>query len=109
MKAGSKHGLVLAGLGARDSLRLEMGYPLYGLPPGQRALLVIGIQSTFTPISAGLFGAFGCSLNSDFALQVLLQTTGTNTLQNRQMANGTFKLSVMIPNQNTLRGFPLIA
>lgn len=28
--AGEKHGLVLAGLGARDSLRLEAGFPLYG-------------------------------------------------------------------------------
>ena len=27
---GSKHGLVLCGLGARDTLRLEAGYPLHG-------------------------------------------------------------------------------
>lgn len=30
MEAGRPHGLELAGLGARDSLRLEAGYPLYG-------------------------------------------------------------------------------
>ncbi|AHF91497.1 glycine cleavage system protein T [Opitutaceae bacterium TAV5] len=30
LEAGRPHGLVLAGLGARDSLRLEAGYPLYG-------------------------------------------------------------------------------
>lgn len=30
MEAGSPHGLLPAGLGARDSLRLEMGYALYG-------------------------------------------------------------------------------
>jgi aminomethyltransferase len=30
LSAGEAHGLVPAGLGARDSLRLEMGYPLYG-------------------------------------------------------------------------------
>ncbi len=29
-KAGESRGLILAGLGARDSLRLEAGYPLYG-------------------------------------------------------------------------------
>ncbi len=30
LEAGRAHGLRPAGLGARDSLRLEMGYPLYG-------------------------------------------------------------------------------
>lgn len=30
LAAGEPHGLQPAGLGARDSLRLEMGYPLYG-------------------------------------------------------------------------------
>jgi len=30
MDAGSEDGLIPAGLGARDTLRLEMGYPLYG-------------------------------------------------------------------------------
>ena len=30
LDAGGEQGLVPAGLGARDSLRLEMGYPLYG-------------------------------------------------------------------------------
>lgn len=30
MKAGGDHGIAPAGLGARDTLRLEMGYPLHG-------------------------------------------------------------------------------
>ncbi|MDT8368131.1 MAG: glycine cleavage system aminomethyltransferase GcvT [Longimicrobiales bacterium] len=30
LEAGAPHGLMLAGLGARDSLRLEVGYALYG-------------------------------------------------------------------------------
>lgn len=30
LEAGAREGLVPAGLGARDTLRLEMGYPLYG-------------------------------------------------------------------------------
>ena len=30
LRRGSRHGVVPAGLGARDTLRLEMGYPLHG-------------------------------------------------------------------------------
>src|SRR5689334_21718974 len=42
--AGSAHGLELIGLGARDTLRLEMGYMLYGND----------IDDTTTPLEAGL-------------------------------------------------------
>ena len=44
LAAGQAHGLELAGLGARDSLRLEAGYPLYGHE----------ISNTITPLQAGL-------------------------------------------------------
>ncbi|MFT3828248.1 MAG: glycine cleavage system aminomethyltransferase GcvT [Opitutaceae bacterium] len=44
LAAGQPHGLELAGLGARDSLRLEAGYPLYGHE----------ISETITPLQAGL-------------------------------------------------------
>ena len=44
LAAGQPHGLELAGLGARDSLRLEAGYPLYGHE----------ISATITPLQAGL-------------------------------------------------------
>ncbi len=44
LKAGSPHGLELAGLGARDSLRLEAGYPLYGHE----------ITADISPLTAGL-------------------------------------------------------
>jgi aminomethyltransferase len=44
LAAGQSHGLELAGLGARDSLRLEAGYPLYGHE----------ISETITPLQAGL-------------------------------------------------------
>lgn len=44
LAAGAPHGLELAGLGARDSLRLEAGYPLYGHE----------ITAEISPLTAGL-------------------------------------------------------
>jgi aminomethyltransferase len=44
MAAGAPHGLELCGLGARDSLRLEAGYPLYGHE----------LTRAISPLSAGL-------------------------------------------------------
>ncbi len=44
LEAGAPHGLELAGLGARDSLRLEAGYPLYGHE----------ISAEVSPLTAGL-------------------------------------------------------
>jgi aminomethyltransferase len=44
MKAGKAHGLQLAGLGCRDTLRLEMGFCLYGND----------IDDTTSPLEAGL-------------------------------------------------------
>lgn len=49
MAAGAEHGLVPAGLGARDTLRTEMGYPLHGQD----------ISSTITPNEARLGWAVG--------------------------------------------------
>ena len=42
--AGAAHGIELTGLGARDSLRLEAGYPLYGHE----------ITADISPLTAGL-------------------------------------------------------
>ncbi len=44
LEVGQPHGLDLAGLGARDSLRLEAGYPLYGHE----------ISARISPLQAGL-------------------------------------------------------
>ena len=44
MEAGKGHGIKPAGLGARDTLRLEMGYPLYGHE----------LSKMITPVEAGL-------------------------------------------------------
>ncbi|CAG1066648.1 partial aminomethyltransferase, partial [uncultured bacterium] len=47
LEVGAAHGLQPAGLGARDTLRTEMGYPLYGHE----------LSEDLTPLEAGL-GAF---------------------------------------------------
>jgi glycine cleavage system T protein (aminomethyltransferase) len=44
LAAGQPHGLELCGLGARDSLRLEAGYPLYGHE----------LSAEISPLTAGL-------------------------------------------------------
>ena len=53
---GKEHGLVLCGLGARDSLRLEAGFPLYGHE----------ISDQISPVSAGLSWAVRFKKSSDF-------------------------------------------
>lgn len=49
MRAGAESGLTPAGLGARDTLRTEMGYPLHGHE----------LSTQITPVEAGLGWAVG--------------------------------------------------
>lgn len=56
LEAGRPYGLELAGLGARDSLRLEAGYPLYGHE----------ITSTISPLTAGLGWTVKLDKGADF-------------------------------------------
>ncbi len=56
LAAGSSHGLELAGLGARDSLRLEAGYPLYGHE----------ITQDISPLTAGLGWTVKLEKGGDF-------------------------------------------
>ena len=56
LNAGQPHGLELAGLGARDSLRLEAGYPLYGHE----------ITAEISPLTAGLGWTVKLDKGGDF-------------------------------------------
>lgn len=56
LAAGAAHGLELAGLGARDSLRLEAGYPLYGHE----------ITQDVSPLAAGLGWTVKLDKGADF-------------------------------------------
>ncbi len=57
LAAGAPHGLELCGLGARDSLRLEAGFPLYGHE----------IDAEVSPIAAGLAWTVKLDKGADFA------------------------------------------
>lgn len=54
--SGRAHGLALCGLGARDSLRLEAGFPLYGHE----------LNDDITPIQAGLDWTVKLNKDADF-------------------------------------------
>jgi aminomethyltransferase len=56
LAAGAPHGLELAGLGARDSLRLEAGYPLYGHE----------LSAEISPLTAGLGWTVKLDKGADF-------------------------------------------
>jgi aminomethyltransferase len=74
MEAGAGLGLRLAGLGARDSLRLEAGYPLYGHE----------ITDEVSPLAAGL----GWTVKLDKASPFI----GQEALRAEKAAGGTRRL-----------------
>ena len=61
LAAGEPYGLQPAGLGARDTLRTEMGYPLHGQD----------ISPTITPVQARLGWAVGWKKESFFGADAL--------------------------------------
>jgi aminomethyltransferase len=74
MAAGEGHGIVPAGLGARDTLRTEMGYPLHGQD----------ISSSITPVQARLGWAIGWKKESfwgDAALRAEKEAGPTRLLR----------------------------
>jgi aminomethyltransferase len=68
LAAGTPHGLELAGLGARDSLRLEAGYPLYGHE----------ITADVSPLAAGLGWTVKLNKGSDFLGRAALEQEAKN-------------------------------
>ncbi|MCK4919497.1 MAG: glycine cleavage system aminomethyltransferase GcvT, partial [Bacteroidales bacterium] len=63
MKAGAEYGILPVGLASRDTLRLEMGFCLYGNE----------INETTSPLEAGLGWITKFSENNDFIDKELLQ------------------------------------
>ena len=61
LAAGEEHGMLACGLGARDTLRTEMGYPLHGQD----------ISMDITPVEARLGWAVGWSKPSFWGREVL--------------------------------------
>ena len=68
LAAGAPHGLELAGLGARDSLRLEAGYPLYGHE----------ITAETSPLAAGLGWTVKLNKGADFIGHAALEQESKN-------------------------------
>jgi aminomethyltransferase len=73
-EAGAAFGIKPIGLGARDTLRLEMGYCLYGND----------IDDSTTPLEAGL--AWVTSLNKDFVAKDLYETQKANGVDKKLVA-----------------------
>jgi aminomethyltransferase len=63
LEVGRKHGLVPCGLGARDTLRLEMGYPLHGHE----------LSKEWTPLAANLSWVVKLQRSTPFVGQKVLQ------------------------------------
>ena len=83
LAAGKQAGLEPAGLGARDTLRTEMGYPLYGHE----------LDETTTPLEAGL-GAFVALGKADLVGGAALRSQKASGLTRRCVA---FKMTGKAP------------
>jgi aminomethyltransferase len=73
MQAGAGRGLELTGLGARDSLRLEAGYPLYGHE----------ITADISPLTAGLGWTVKLDKGADFIGRAALLAEKTGGAANK--------------------------
>jgi len=70
---GKKYGTLPIGLGARDTLRLEMGYPLHGHE----------LSETISPLEAGLGWVVKPEITADFVGKKSLQTQLAEGLKRR--------------------------
>ena len=83
LDVGRPYGLVPCGLGARDTLRTEMGYPLYGHE----------LNENTTPFEAGL-GAFVALEKGDFIGRIALTAQKTEGVRRTCVA---FKMTAKSP------------
>ncbi|MBN1786552.1 MAG: glycine cleavage system protein T, partial [Candidatus Methanofastidiosa archaeon] len=81
---GKKYGLVPCGLGARDTLRMESGYTLYGHETYEGQVMSSWVDE-ITPLQAGL----------DFAIDMKKEFIGKKALMKQQI-NGIEKKLVHI-------------
>lgn len=90
--AGTPHGLLPAGLGARDTLRLEAGYCLYGHE----------LTEEFTPLEAGLGWTVKLNKSSDFIGRAALEAQKRDGLPR--------KLVGMMPSDRGVprAGYPIL-
>lgn len=73
LTAGIPHGIALCGLGARDSLRLEAGYPLYGHE----------LSEEIDPLTAGLGWVVKLGKESDFNGKEVLKSCKEKGLERK--------------------------
>lgn len=91
LKAGSSDGLIPCGLGSRDTLRLEMGYSLYGND----------LSDETSPIAAGL--GWIVKFNKEFIAKDILE---------KEKANGTKQklIAFVLEDKGIPRsGFPILS
>lgn len=73
MEAGAKYEILPCGLGARDTLRLEMGFCLYGND----------IDDTTSPLEAGLGWITKLQVDADFSSKAIFEKQKTEGLKRR--------------------------
>ncbi|CAG0908803.1 unnamed protein product, partial [Cyprideis torosa] len=76
MEAGEEFGIKPAGLGARDTLRLEMGFCLYGND----------IDDTTSPLEAGLGWITKLKVEEDFSSKAIFQQQRAEGLKRKLVA-----------------------
>ena len=91
MLLGAPHGLKPAGLGARDTLRMEMGYPLYGHE----------LDESVTPLEVGL--GYFVNLNKPFHGRDRLYEQKEIGLERRNLC---FQMTAKSPPPR--RGYPVL-
>lgn len=92
MQSGSNDGLLPAGLGARDTLRLEMGYALYGNDISAQTNPIEAGLGWITKLDKGTFS--GSDAISEIKKNGLLRKmTGFTTSDRRSIPRGGYRLT----------------